>query len=125
VEIGVPLVPALWLSTQTINNLIISQNLGEIINGIEQGAGVGEGFKRKGFFPEMMVQMITTGEKAGSMDEMVLRAADFYEKQVDTTISTLMTLLEPIIIAGVGLLVGGIMLAMFLPVFKLGGIMHH
>jgi type IV pilus assembly protein PilC len=59
------------------------------------------------------------------MDEMVLRAADFYEKQVDTTISTLMTLLEPIIIAGVGLLVGGIMLAMFLPVFKMGGIMHH
>ena len=122
---GVPLVPALWLATQTINNLIISQNLTEIINSIEKGAGVGEGFKRKGFFPEMMVQMITTGEKAGSMDEMVLRAADFYEKQVDSTISTLMTLLEPIIIAGVGLLVGGIMLAMFLPVFKLGGIMHH
>jgi type IV pilus assembly protein PilC len=113
------------LGTQTINNLIISQNLGEIINSIERGAGIGESFKRKGFFPEMMVQMITTGEKAGAMDEMVLRAADFYEKQVDRTISALMTLLEPIIIAFVGLLVGGIMLAMFLPVFKMGGIMHH
>jgi type IV pilus assembly protein PilC len=77
---GMPLVSALWLATQAINNLTISQNLTEIINSIEQGAGVGEGFKRKEFFPEMMVQMITTGEKAGSMDEMVLRAADFYEK---------------------------------------------
>ena len=121
---GVPLVPSLWLATQTINNLVISQNLTEVINAIEKGVGVGEGFKRKEIFPEMMVQMITTGEKAGSMDEMVLRAANFYEKQVDATISTMMTLLEPLIIALVGLLVGGIMLAMFLPVFKMGGVMR-
>ena len=122
---GIPLIPAMRLATQTINNQIIFQNLSEITNDIEKGGGVGEGFRQSGFFPEMMVQMIATGEKTGTIDDMVLKAADFYEKQVDATIDTITTLLEPIIIAAIGVVVGGIMLAMFLPVFKMGGIMQH
>lgn len=121
---GIPLVPAMRLATQTINNQIIVQNLLAITNDIERGGGVGEGFRKSGFFPEMMVQMVATGEKTGAIDAMVLRAADFYEKEVNTSIDTLMTLLEPFIIAFIGLVVGGIMLAMFFPVFKLGGAMR-
>lgn len=121
---GIPLVPAMRLTTQTINNQIIVQNLLVITNGIERGGGVGEGFRKSGFFPEMMVQMVATGEKTGAIDAMVLKAADFYEKEVNTSIETLMTLLEPFIIAFIGIVVGGIMLAMFFPVFKLGGAMR-
>jgi len=121
---GIPLVPAMRLATQTINNQVIVQNLSTITNDIEKGGGVGDGFRKSGFFPEMMVQMVVTGEKTGAIDAMVLKAADFYEKEVDTSIDTLMTLLEPAIIAFIGIVVGGIMLAMFLPVFKLGGAMR-
>ncbi|RLA92668.1 MAG: hypothetical protein DRG25_05930 [Deltaproteobacteria bacterium] len=123
VNSGIPLVPAMRLATQTINNSLIVQKLSEITDEIERGGGVGEGFRKSGFFPEMMVQMITTGEKTGTIDSMVLKAADFYEKQVETSINTLTTLIEPIIIGVIGLVVGGIMLAMFLPVFKMGGVM--
>jgi len=121
---GIPLVPAMRLATQTVNNQIIVQNLLAITTGIERGGGVGEGFRKSGFFPEMMVQMVATGEKTGAIDAMVLKAADFYEKEVNTSIDTLMTLLEPVIIAFIGIVVGGIMLAMFFPVFKLGGAMR-
>jgi type IV pilus assembly protein PilC len=121
---GIPLVPAMRLATQTINNQIIVQTLLTITNDIERGGGVGEGFRKSGFFPEMMVQMVATGEKTGAIDAMVLKAADFYEREVNTSIDTLMTLLEPFIIAFIGLVVGGIMLAMFFPVFKLGGAMR-
>lgn len=121
---GIPLVPAMRLATQSIDNRVIAQNLSAISTAIERGAGIGECFRTSGFFPEMMVQMVATGEKTGTIDEMVLKAADFYDKQVDTTLSTLTTLLEPLIIIAVGLVVGGIMMAMFLPVFKMGGTMH-
>lgn len=121
---GIPLVPAMRLATQSVDNRVIAQNLSAISTAIERGAGVGECFRNSGFFPEMMVQMVATGEKTGTIDDMVLKAADFYEKQVDTTLSTLTTLLEPLIIIVVGLIVGGIMMAMFLPVFKMGGAMH-
>jgi len=124
VSSGIPLVPAMRLAIETIDNRVISQNLSDITTDIEEGAGIGESFRKSGFFPEIMVQMVSTGEKTGAIDEMVLRTADFYEKQVDSSINTLTTLLEPIVIALIGLVVGGMMLAMFLPVFKLGGIMH-
>jgi type IV pilus assembly protein PilC len=125
VSSGIPLVPAMRLAIETIDNQVIARTLSDITTDIEKGAGVGEGFRKSGFFPEIMVQMIATGEKTGAIDDMVLKTADFYEKQVESTISTLTTLLEPIIIALIGLVVGGMMLAMFLPVFKLGGVMHH
>lgn len=121
---GVPLVPAMRLAIQVIDNQVIAQNLSKITDDIERGMGVGDGFRKSGFFPEMMVQMIATGEKTGTIDDMVLKTATFYEKQVEASITTLTTLLEPIIIAVIGLVVGGMMLAMFLPVFKLGGVMH-
>ncbi|MBN2466661.1 MAG: type II secretion system F family protein [Deltaproteobacteria bacterium] len=121
---GIPLVPAMRLAIQTVNNEVVIQQLSIITDEIERGSGVGAGFRKSQFFPEMMVQMIITGEKTGTIDTMILKAAEFYEKQVDAAITTLTTLLEPFIIAIIGFLVGGIMLAMFLPVFKLGGVMH-
>lgn len=122
---GLPLVRALRLATDTVNNQVIARTLSDITREIEKGGSVGEGFRNCGIFPEMVVQMVSTGEKTGTIDSMILRAAEFYEKQVDSSISKLTTVLEPIIIAVVGLIVGGIMLALFLPVFKMGGLARH
>ncbi|MDY6862672.1 MAG: type II secretion system F family protein [Thermodesulfobacteriota bacterium] len=124
VRSGIPLVQAMRLATQSINNLVITNSLSQIADNIERGGGVGESFRKSGIFPEMMLQMITTGEKTGAIDDMIIKVSTFYDQQIDATVNTLTTLIEPLVIIIIGTLIGGIMLAMFLPVFKMGGAMQ-
>ncbi len=73
-------------------------------------------------FPPMVVQMVAIGEEAGSLDEMLSKVADFYEQEVNDAVDSMSSLLEPLIMAILGVLVGGLVIAMYLPIFKLGSV---
>ena len=75
-----------------------------------------------GLFPNMVIQMIAVGEEAGSLDEMSSKVADFYEEDVDNAVDNLSSLLEPMIMSILGVLVGGLVVAMYLPIFKMGSV---
>jgi type IV pilus assembly protein PilC len=87
--------------------------------GIERGETVSAPLKETRVFPQMVTQMINVGETTGSLDVMLAKIADFYEEEVDTAVASLLTLLEPIMIAFLGVVVGGIVIAMYLPIFSL------
>jgi type IV pilus assembly protein PilC len=73
-------------------------------------------------FPNMVVQMIAVGEESGSLDQMASKVADFYELEVDSAVDSMSSLLEPLIMAVLGILIGGLVIAMYLPIFKLGSV---
>jgi type IV pilus assembly protein PilC len=75
-----------------------------------------------GIFPNMVIQMIAVGEESGSLDEMSAKVADFYEADVDNAVDSMSSLLEPLIMAILGVLVGGLVIAMYLPIFKMGAV---
>ncbi len=88
---------------------------------IERGETVSAPLRKTGVFPVMVTQMINVGETTGAMDAMLSKIADFYEDEVDTAVAGLLTLLEPLMIAFLGVVVGGIVIAMYLPIFDLIG----
>jgi len=76
--------------------------------------------QRSGLFPNMVVQMVAIGEESGSLDDMLAKVADFYEEEVDNAVDGLTSLLEPLIMAFLGVVIGGLVIAMYLPIFKMG-----
>jgi type IV pilus assembly protein PilC len=117
---GVPILEALETVAKTSGNKVVE----EVINGarasIREGQGMTEPLKKGGVFPPMMLQMVSVGEETGKIDEMLMRAADFYEEEVDTAVEGLSSILEPIIIVFLGGSIGTIVVAMFMPMFALG-----
>ena len=117
---GVPILEALETVAKTSGNKVVE----EIINGarasIREGQGMTEPLKKDGVFPPMVLQMVSVGEETGKIDEMLMRAADFYEEEVDTAVEGLSSILEPIIIVFLGGSIGTIVVAMFMPMFALG-----
>ena len=116
---GVPILDGLEITAKTAGNAIIEDALFEVRRAIERGETVASPLKQTGVFPGMVVQMIGVGEATGALDTMLAKIADFYEEEVDTAVAGLLTLLEPIMIAFLGLVVGGIVIAMYLPIFGL------
>ena len=91
--------------------------------GISEGKPIAEPLADSAIFPPMVVQMISVGESTGALDAMLHKVADFYEDEVDTAVGALKQLIEPIMILVLGTLVGGLVIAMYLPIFKLGTVM--
>ena len=116
---GVPILDGLEITAKTAGNAIIEDALFETRRAIERGETVAAPLKQTGVFPGMVVQMIGVGEATGALDTMLAKIADFYEEEVDTAVAGLLTLLEPVMIAFLGLVVGGIVIAMYLPIFGL------
>ncbi len=116
---GVPILDGLEITAKTAGNAIIEDALFETRRAIERGETVAQPLKQTGVFPGMVVQMIGVGEATGALDTMLAKIADFYEEEVDTAVAGLLTLLEPVMIAFLGLVVGGIVIAMYLPIFGL------
>jgi type IV pilus assembly protein PilC len=116
---GVPILDGLDITAKTAGNAVIEDALIETRKSIERGETVAGPLKQTGVFPGMVVQMIGVGEATGALDTMLAKIADFYEDEVDTAVAGLLTLLEPIMIAFLGLVVGGIVVAMYLPIFGL------
>jgi type IV pilus assembly protein PilC len=116
---GVPILDGLDITARTAGNAIIERAIQTTRTGIERGETVSGPLKETGVFPGMVVQMINVGETTGALDTMLSKIADFYEDEVDTAVAGMLTLLEPVMIAFLGVVVGGIVIAMYLPIFDL------
>jgi type IV pilus assembly protein PilC len=118
-ESGVAILDALEITANTSGNKIIQNAVLQTKRSIEQGDTISEPLKKTEVFPNMVVQMISVGEKTGELDKMLSKIADFYEDEVDVAISALASVIEPIMIVVMGVLVGGMVIAMYLPIFNL------
>jgi type IV pilus assembly protein PilC len=116
---GVPILDGLDITARTSGNAIVENAILKTRAGIERGETVSGPLRETNVFPSMVVQMINVGETTGALDAMLSKIADFYEEEVDTAVAGMLTLLEPIMIAFLGVVVGGIVIAMYLPIFDL------
>ncbi len=119
---GVPLVEAMESVAGATGNIIYHNASLKIRDEVSQGTQLQTSMRNTGLFPNMAIQMVSIGEEAGSLDAMLAKVADFYEAEVDNAVDALTSLLEPIIMAVLGVLVGGLIVAMYLPIFKLGAV---
>jgi type IV pilus assembly protein PilC len=116
---GVPILDGLDITARTAGNSVIEEAILLTRKSIERGETISAPLKETGVFPPMVTQMIAVGETTGALDTMLSKIADFYEDEVDTAVAGLLTLLEPIMIGFLGGVVGGIVIAMYLPIFDL------
>ena len=116
---GVPILDGLEITAKTSGNAIIEDAVLVTRKSIERGETISVPLKETGVFPSMVTQMIGVGEATGALDTMLAKIADFYEEEVDTAVAGLLTLLEPVMIALLGGVVGGIVIAMYMPIFDL------
>ncbi|MEE8343359.1 MAG: type II secretion system F family protein [Gammaproteobacteria bacterium] len=119
---GVPLVEALYSVSGATGNIVYANAVLEMREQVATGQQLQLAMTQTGLFPNMVVQMVAIGEESGSLDEMLSKVADFYEQEVDDAVDGLSSLLEPLIMAVLGVLIGGLIIAMYLPIFKLGSV---
>jgi len=116
---GVPILDGLSITAKTAGNSIVEDAIMATRKSVEEGKTISEPLGDTGVFPGMVVQMIAVGEQTGALDTMLSKIADFYEDEVDIAVAGLMKLLEPILIAFLGVAIGGIVIAMYMPMFSL------
>ena len=119
---GVPLVEALESVAGATGNIVYEMGVLEMRDEVATGQRLQQAMENSDLFPNMVIQMIAVGEESGSLDEMSAKVADFYEEDVDNAVDNLSSLLEPMIMAILGVLVGGLVVAMYLPIFKMGSV---
>ena len=118
---GVPILEGLDITARTAGNAVIEKALGQVRKAVEQGKNLADPLKETNVFPSMVTQMIGVGEQTGAMDAMLQKIADFYEEEVDAAVKDLLAALEPAMIVFLGVVVGGIVISMYLPLFSLIG----
>jgi len=118
---GVPILEGLDITAKTSGNAVVEKALFAVRKALEEGKSLTEPLKDSQVFPGMVTQMIAVGEQTGAMDAMLQKIADFYEEEVDAAVKDLLTALEPIMIVFLGLVVGGVVISMYLPLFSLIG----
>jgi len=116
---GVPMLEALKITSTTAGNVVIEKEIMDARKLVSEGKTMAESFKQAGRFPTMMIQMINVGEATGTLDEMLSKLANFYDDEVDTAVSALLSVMEPIMMIFVGGIVGGLVISMYLPIFSL------
>lgn len=119
---GVPLVEALESVSGATGNIVFEVGVLQIRDEVATGQRLQQAMENTNLFPNMVIQMIAVGEESGSLDEMSAKVADFYEEDVDNAVDNLSSLLEPMIMSILGVLVGGLVIAMYLPIFKMGSV---
>jgi len=118
---GVPILEGLDITAKTAGNAVVEKALNSVRKALEEGKSLTEPLKESQVFPGMITQMIAVGEQTGAMDAMLSKIADFYEEEVDAAVKDLLTALEPVMIVFLGLVVGGVVISMYLPLFSLIG----
>jgi type IV pilus assembly protein PilC len=119
---GVPLVEALQSVAGATGNVIYSDAVLHIRDEVATGHQLQLAMRQANLFPNMVIQMVSIGEESGSLDSMLAKVADFFEEEVDNAVDALSSLIEPFIMAFLGIVVGGLVVAMYLPIFKLGSV---
>jgi type IV pilus assembly protein PilC len=119
---GVPLVESLDAVAGASGNAVYAAGTRKIQTEVATGTSLTNAMHNTGLFPSMVLQMTQIGEESGSLDGMLSKVADFFEREVDDAVAALSSLLEPIIIVFLGVVIGGLVVAMYLPIFKLGSV---
>jgi type IV pilus assembly protein PilC len=125
VRSGVPILSSLEIVAKTAGNKVVEGVVYESRKSVRDGKNLAEPLSKSKVFPPMVVRMIAVGEQAGELEKMLTKIADFYDEQVDTAVSSLTSILEPAIIIFLGVIIGGIVLAIFMPIFKITEIIGH
>jgi type IV pilus assembly protein PilC len=118
---GVPMLEAMDITARTSGNAVIEKAILRVRKAVETGRTIVDPLRETGVFPNMVVQMIGVGEQTGALDAMLQKVADFYEDEVDASVGDLLTAMEPMIILFLGVVVGGVVISMYLPLFSLIG----
>lgn len=119
VRSGVPILEVLQIVTQTVGNVVMEKAIRQASSDIERGESISAALGKHPVFPNMIIRMCTAGEQTGKIDSMLERIADFLDEEIETTLGGLTSLIEPILIVFLGVVVGGMVICMFLPIFKL------
>jgi type IV pilus assembly protein PilC len=115
---GVPIMQAIEVTGQTAGNAMVEKAMGDVIESVKSGGSIADPLKQAPIFPPMVAQMIAVGEETGNLDAMLSKVADFYEDEVAAAVKALTSILEPVMIILVGGIVGFIVVAMYMPMFK-------
>jgi len=118
---GVPILEGLSITARTSGNAVLEEALMKVRKAIEEGRTIVDPLKESGVFPNMVTQMIGVGEATGAMDAMLQKIADFYEDEVDSATKDMLAMLEPIIIGLLGVMIGGIVISLYMPLFAMIG----
>ncbi len=118
---GVPIMDGLEIVAKTAGNKIVEEGIYSVRQAISEGKTMAEPLQACGIFPPMVVQMISVGEATGAMDAMLTKVADFYDDEVDDAVAAMTSMMEPLLMVFLGTTVGGLVIAMYLPIFKLAG----
>jgi type IV pilus assembly protein PilC len=121
---GVPILEVLQIVSQTVGNVVMEKSIKIAAGDIERGEGISVALAKHPIFPAMIIRMITAGEQTGKIDNMLERISDFLDEEIETTLSGLTALIEPILIVFLGVVVGGMVICMFLPIFKMPEIVN-
>lgn len=116
---GIPILSALDIASGATGNKVTGRAISELRDSVERGEPISSAMIEQKVFPVMLIRMLQAGEKSGKMDEMLTSIADFYDDEVDTMLTGLTSLLEPLLMVFLGVIIGGIVLCMFLPIFKM------
>lgn len=119
IKSGVPILAALEIVGKTSGNKVVERAIDNVRANVREGENIAEPLMRSKVFPPMVVRMVSVGEQAGELEKMLSKIADFYDEQVDTAVSALTSIIEPLIIAFLGIVIGSIVICMFLPIFKI------
>jgi type IV pilus assembly protein PilC len=121
---GIPIVQAMQMSRGTLNNRVIELRLTGAVKRIQEGARISEALEQTGHFPSIALRMIGVGETSGSLVDMLIDVSEYYENEVERRLDRLTTMIEPIMMMIMGLTIGGIVVAMYIPIFQLAGTVH-
>jgi type IV pilus assembly protein PilC len=124
VRSGVPILEVLSIVSNTCGNVVMEKAIRTAMTDIEKGDGISSALAKHPVFPTMIIRMMTAGEQTGKIDSMLERIADFLDEEIETTLSGLTSLIEPLLIVFLGVVVGGIVICMFLPIFKMSEIIN-
>jgi type IV pilus assembly protein PilC len=116
---GVPMLEALKITSSTANNVLLETAVLNARQSVSEGKSLTDALKETGHFPFMLTQMVSVGEATGTLDEMLTKLADFYDDEVDAAVASLLSVMEPVLMIGVGGLVGSLVISMYLPIFSL------
>jgi type IV pilus assembly protein PilC len=123
IKSGVPILSALEIVGKTSGNRVVEAAIDNVRTNVREGENIAEPLAKSKIFPPMVTRMVSVGEQAGELEKMLSKIADFYDEQVDNAVKGLTSLIEPLIIAFLGIVIGGIVICMFLPIFKLTTVM--
>jgi type IV pilus assembly protein PilC len=124
VRSGVPILEVLQIVSQTVGNVVMEKAIKTAATDIERGEGISVALGKNPIFPSMIVRMLSAGEQTGNIDNMLERVSNFLDEEIETTLSGLMSLLEPMLIVFLGIVIGGMVICMFLPIFNLANIVN-